>query len=142
ELCIELVKRVRLARQRWRLLAERLEDALDLRLWHRKLRLHDRTPLLEAIRICFDEDFYVHQIKADLDVGVRVGHEIELVAFLYSGRLHSGKTFFGHAEAVSECPPLPARNYLGHRFISWVRYRLTNSPRQTTSDSACESSNG
>ena len=92
ELGTELIERVRLATQGRSLLSERREDPLDLRLGNGELGLHDGAPLLESVGIRLDQDFYVHQIEADFDVGVRVGDEIQLVAFLDTGRLHCSET--------------------------------------------------
>ena len=48
----------------------------------RKARLHDRGPLLEAVRVDLPQHLDVHQRIADLHVVAGAGKQIDLVAFL------------------------------------------------------------
>ena len=74
----------------------------------RKARLHDRGPLLEAVRVDLPQHLDVHQRIADLDVVAGAGKQIDLVAFLNAARRELRQPRLRLPEVSTERSPFPA----------------------------------
>ena len=129
----ELLERVGLARERGRADAEDRCQRGDVARRQREGRLHDGSPLLEAVLVHGLELLHVHEAAAHLHRGVALEREqVDLVAFLHPVRLHGAEAFVCLAERLAERAPLPARHdpcETGASLCDWrLRCHRSSSP--------------
>ena len=142
ELVDELVERVRVALERERRGAERLQYRADVGGGEGERRLQHRPPQLEPVPVHALEALHVHRGVAHLDGGVALRREeVQLVALLHALGRERGEAVVGGVEGLAEGAPLPAgddRGYPGScasapaKYSSAVRVFVCCSPERST----------